>query len=422
VGDYIYEYGSDPTSYGNNGTGAGSTTALGRVVVPANNIVSLADYRARYAEYRSGVNLQALHAKMPWITIWDDHEFANNAYVNGAENHNNKVLGQGDWVTRKNIAARVYHEWTPIRTPDVNNLLKIYRRFDFGGLLTLHMIDTRNKGRDRQYDNFGDAKGGVSRYLAGITPNGSGVRPDASRQMISNEQQSWLTSGITASTATWQFLGNHNIMARMRIPLSVQLAFQTGNLTTVSTAITAYLTAKGTKAALGAGALTPAQTALLDPATNPTLPFNLDSWDGYPANRDASLTSIKTSGKRLVVLSGDSHNSWFTNLTTLAGVKVGVEFAGTSVTYSGFEGVGLGALASSLDGSISATGAYGSGLGLIDDLNYTDSTRRGYVALTVTAANVKGDCDYVDTVESTTYFASIGKTVTVTASGAVSYA
>ncbi|MEI7480175.1 MAG: alkaline phosphatase D family protein, partial [bacterium] len=115
--------------------------ALGRVTVPANDMVSLSDYRARYALYRSDPNLQALHAKMPWITIWDDHEFANNAYVGGAENHN--PLTQGDWLARKAIAAKVYHEWMPIRTPDTANLLKIYRSFDFGNLLSLHMLDTR---------------------------------------------------------------------------------------------------------------------------------------------------------------------------------------------------------------------------------------------------------------------------------------
>lgn len=89
-------------------------------------------------------------------------------------------------------------------------------------------------------------------------------------------------------------------------------------------------------------ALTPAQTALLDPARNPRLPYNLDSWDGYQANREAILQTVKLLNKKLVVLSGDSHNGWFTNLTTLAGEKVGVEFAGTSVSSPGFESAGLG--------------------------------------------------------------------------------
>ena len=414
LGDYIYEYGSDPKQYGN------SSIPGNRVTSPSNDIVTMNDYRTRYALYRSDLNLQAAHARMPWITVWDDHEFANNSYVNGAENHNPAT--QGDWVTRKNIAAQVYHEWMPIRTPDAANLLKIYRRFDFGSLFTLHMLDTRIEGRDRQYDNFGDADGGIARYLAGLTPNAGGVRPDASRQMMSAEQQNWLTAGMGASGATWQVLGNQTIMGRMWFPASVLTAFG-GSPAGVPAAITAYLAAKATRAAGGAAALTPAQSALLNPATNPRLPYNLDSWDGYPAQREAILQAAKARGKRLVTLSGDSHDGWFNNLTSLAGEKIGVEFAGTSVTSTGFEGAGLGSLASSIDGSALmpqlGNAAVGAGLGLIDDVAYCDTQRRGYLAMTVTAAALKGEYVFVSDVKQPTYTASVGRTVTIaaTASG-----
>jgi alkaline phosphatase D len=393
--------------------------------VPANDIVSLADYRARYAQYRSDANLRDLHAKMPWITVWDDHEFTNDAYVGGAENHNPAT--QGDWNTRKNIAAFVYHEWMPIRTPDSTNLLKIYRSFNFGNLFSLHMIDTRIEGRDRQYDSFGDADGGVGRYIAGITPTASGVLPDASRRMMSAEQQTWLTNQLNSSGATWQFLGNQDIMARMWIPFSVAQFFSGANAnpTLGLAAIQTYLTAKATRAAAGAATLTPAQSALLSPTTNPRLPYNLDAWDGYPAQREAILQTVRAQNKRLVVLSGDSHNGWFTNLTTLAGQKVGVEFATPGVTSTGFESAGLGGLASSLDGSALTpqlgNAAIGAGLGLIDDLNYADTIRRGYLLITVSTQNVKTEYVYVSTVKSTTYTASVGRTVTVMADGAVSY-
>ena len=165
--------------------------------------------------------------------------------------------------------------------------------------------------------------------------------------MISATQQSWLASGLAASTATWQVLGNQDIMGRMWIPASVLNAQTTAgaaptpaNLQAVQTAITDYLTAKATRAQAGAGALTPTQTALLNTTVNPRLPYNLDAWDGYPINREAVLQTAKAQGKRLVVLSGDSHNAWFNNLTTLAGEKVGVEFAGSSVTSPGFESAG----------------------------------------------------------------------------------
>ena len=127
-----------------------------------------------------------------------------------------------------------------------------------------------------------------------------------------------------------------------------------------------------------------------------------------------------------MVLSGDLHNGWFTSLTTRAGEKVGVEFTTPSVTATGFEGVGLAGLGSSLDGSALVpqlgAAAVGAGLGLIGDLNCADTVRRGYVMMTVTAAAVKGEYVHVSTVKSTTYTAAVGKTVTVAAAGSVTIA
>lgn len=421
LGDYIYEYGAGVNQYGNT-----NAAALGRVVVPATDIVSLADYRARYAQYRSDPNLQAVHAKMPFITVWDDHEFANNAYVGGAENH--KVATQGDWNQRKAIASKAYHEWLPIRTPDPANLLKIYRSFDFGNLFSLHMLDTRIEGRDQQYDSFGDADGGIGRYITAITPNAGGVTTDSARKMISSTQQTWLASQMNASRATWQIVGNQDIMAKMWIPFSVAQYFggATANPTLGAAAIQTYLAAKAKRAAAGAATLNANEAALLNPSQNPRLPFNLDSWDGYPSQREAILQTVKAQGKKLVVLSGDSHNGWFTSLTTLSGERVGFEYAGASVTSTGFESAGLGGLASSLDGSALVpqlgNAAIGAGLGLIDDLNYSDTIRRGYLIMTVTPTAVKGEYVYVSTVKTTAYTTLVGRTITVNATGGVTYA
>ncbi|MCX7242082.1 MAG: alkaline phosphatase D family protein [Burkholderiales bacterium] len=414
LGDYIYEYGSDPAKFGNS-----AAVALGRVTVPSNDIVSLDDYRTRYALYRTDPSLKALHASMPWITVWDDHEFANNAWVDGAENHNS--VTQGAWSARKATAARAYHEWMPIRVQDPANLLKIYRRFDFGTIFTLHMVDTRIEGRAKQYDAYGDADGGITRYATALTS-----LADANHPMMSSTQQAWLTSGMAASKATWQVMGNQDIMARMWFPASVLQAQADAtasptpaNQQAVLTSISAFLTAKATPAA----SRTPTQVALVSTTTNPRLPYNLDSWDGYPIQRETILQTIKAQGNKFVTLSGDSHNAWFTNVTTLAGVKVGVEFAGTSVTSPGFESAGLGGLASALDGTAVVPGGFGMGMGLVDDLNYADTIRRGYLLMTVTAATLKGEYVFVDTIKSTTYAATTGKTVIVSAADmSVSYA
>ena len=409
LGDYIYEYGSDAAKFGNTDattTPAGTAASLGRVVTPSNDIASLTDYRTRYALYRSDSNLQDLHAKMPWITVWDDHEFANNAYMTGAQNHDSAT--QGDWATRKAIAAKVYHEWMPIRTPDASNLLKIYRKFDFGKLFTLHMVDTRIEGRTKQvYGWYGDPFDAKVQpyawadYSAGLTPVG-GVYPDAANKMMSDTQFSWLTGNISTSTTTWQIMGNQDIMAKLWYPASVVAANSQG-ATAFQTAIGTYLTKK---------AGNPANTA-----SDVKVPINMDSWDGYPINRETLLQTIRATGKKLVVLSGDSHNAWFNDLRTLDGAnKVGVEFATSSVTAPGYESAGLGELAAYIDGSAVAAGVNGTRAGLIDDVNYVDTKKRGYLLMTVTDANVKGEFVFVDTVRSTAYTARVGKTVTVLAS------
>ena len=66
LGDYIYEHG--PGTYGDK--------KLARKHVPSKEIVSLVDYRSRYAQYRMDPQLQALHKSVPFISVWDDHEIA----------------------------------------------------------------------------------------------------------------------------------------------------------------------------------------------------------------------------------------------------------------------------------------------------------------------------------------------------------
>ena len=409
LGDYIYEYGSDPAKFGNTDAPpppAGTAVSLGRVVSPTNDIVSLSDYRTRYALYRSDPNLQALHAKMPWITVWDDHEFTNNAYATGAQNHNTAT--QGDWATRKATAAKVYHEWMPIRTPDVNDLFKIYRKFDFGTLFSLHMVDTRIEGRTKQvYGWYGDPLEPTIQpyawadYTAGLTPVG-GVYPDAANKMMSDTQFTWLTGNIAAATTTWQIMGNQDIMAKLWYPAPVVAAFAVSPAA-FQTAMMSYLTLKATNPTAAAAV--------------PKVPINMDSWDGYPIYRETLLQTIRATGKKFVTLSGDSHNAWFNDLRTLNGAtKVGVEFATTSVTAPGYESAGLADLAPYIDGSALAGGANASRAGLIDDVNYVETKRRGYLLMTVTATNVKGEYVFVDNVRSKTYTASVGKTVTVNTS------
>ncbi|EGF30301.1 Alkaline phosphatase [Oxalobacteraceae bacterium IMCC9480] len=375
LGDYIYEYkdGVYPPA---------ASAVAARVSAPANEVVTQADYRARHALHKADPYAKALHARMPMIAIWDDHEFANNAWMDGAENHN--PVTQGPWAARKAAASATYHEWMPIRSPDAGNLLKIYRSFDFGNLLSLHMLDTRIIGREHQPDRTVDASGSDVADPA-FLPYAFNTK----KQLLGTTQQAWLDTQMSASTATWQILGNQTVMGRIKIAASVLAA----NLSVAS--VTAYLTAKATPVALQ----TPTQKDLLNPAKNPKISYTFDNWEGYPDARDAVLASaakLKTAGKKFAVLSGDSHNAWFNKLTLADGTQVGAEFAGMAVTSSGFESFFPPAAFPpvTLAATIKA---------LVDDISYIDTSRRGYMLVTLTPAQVKTDYVYVSTVTSSSY-------------------
>ena len=144
LGDYLYEYGAD-------GYATEDAKRLNRVVDPITEIVSLDDYRKRHALYKTDEDLQLLHSKKPMIPVWDDHEFANDSWKNGAENH---TYDEGYFSTRKANALKAYYEWMPIR--ESNSKLKIWRKFEIGSLFQLLMLDTRSIYRDKQLnlDNY----------------------------------------------------------------------------------------------------------------------------------------------------------------------------------------------------------------------------------------------------------------------------
>ncbi|WP_407804134.1 alkaline phosphatase D family protein, partial [Staphylococcus aureus] len=86
-------------------------------------------------------DLAALHLKLPFITTWDDHESADNAYRDGAENHTPGV--EGDWADRKANSAKAYFEWMPVRPSGNGSSVQLYRRFRFGNLAEISMLDLR---------------------------------------------------------------------------------------------------------------------------------------------------------------------------------------------------------------------------------------------------------------------------------------
>ncbi|MCM8566753.1 alkaline phosphatase D family protein [Thauera linaloolentis] len=394
LGDYIYEY--EVGGYADE-----NAATLGRVSVPAGELLALADYRLRHAQYKSDPDAQRLHAAMPMIAVWDDHEIANDTYKDGAENHD---ADEGRFGARRDAALQAYHEWMPIRTGAMHD--HIYRRFDFGRLVSLHMLDTRVVGRDKQVSlgALAGLEGAAEQALA------YGEFTSPSRQLLGAEQFAWLQSQLASSGANWQVFGQQVLMGRMEVPASVLAALNPENISPEAQAagmqaIAAYLEAKAKQ---DAGlVLAPAEAALLDPQQNPRLGYNLDAWDGYIAAREAVLATAHQLGKRVVSLAGDTHNAWHSDLTlkgladpALAGVKVGEEFATTSISSPGFEATLSALPAAQLEQIFTA---------IIDDLKWVDASRRGYLKMHFTADEARGEWVFVDTVISRDYTAETGR-------------
>jgi alkaline phosphatase D len=295
LGDYIYEYANG--EYGPEGF-AGEVRAHD----PAGEIFSLGDYRRRHACYKTDPDLQALHARHPFICTWDDHETANNAWADGAENHTEGE--EGEWAKRKADGIRAYFEWMPVReqrrTREEGEVRRIYRRFSFGRLMDLFMLDLR------QYRSEQPA-----------SPLDSAAINDPSRTIAGDIQMEWLRDELATSEAQWKFCGN-----------SVQIA----PVILVPALVPAQL--KPLLAVFGL----PADLAV------PT-PTNVDSWDGYAADRQAVLATVAgaDTGRpvdNVVFLTGDIHSTWACDVPANPAAyhplnqnnSIATEFVVTSVT------------------------------------------------------------------------------------------
>lgn len=446
TGDYIYEY--------KTGKYVSPTGSPIRVFEPTHEIVTLEDYRRRYAQYRTDGYLQELHRIVPWIVIWDDHEVANDTYKAGAENHSDD---EGDFVERKAAALQAYYEWLPIRLQNPNDLAQAYRSFDFGDLASLHVIESRLLARD-------ESAAGKQNQLALITdPNElaaamadlTATLSDPSRKLIGDTQFAWLQNEMSTSMATWQVLGNETIMAQMKVPQSI-LLFQLdatdfaaiGALVqtyaavkaqmpggtddaTIKAAVDAALPDSITQALMLAG-MTQEQAAasvdskiemLTNLESETKIAYNLDAWDGYPFEQLAVMAlayqlhqSKSAAGldSNLVVLTGDSHNSWANNLrydevdmTTYQATgnqyPVGVEFAVTSVSSVGLEKeledllVGAGIITEEQFDPSLFEGMFNY---YIDDNQFFNMRNRGYAVVTFTKDEATAEYRFIEDVLS----------------------
>lgn len=370
LGDYIYEYGA-------GGYASEDAAALGREPSKGTECITLDDYRKRYAQYRQDADLQALHAKLPMIAVWDDHELANDTWKNGAENHQDD---EGSFIDRRAAAAAAWTEWLPVRENTFSNML-IYRQFSFGNLVNLMMLDTRLVGRDKPLDYF-SLSAPTMEAIGGLVAQSRSV----DRELLGTEQLAWLMKEFNTHDAKWNVLGQQVLMSRMELPSSVMTAMfqlftsteekKTEALLAVNTAITGYLA---------------------DPSADPiSLPYNLDAWDGYYVEREKVYQLAKASSGNFVCLAGDTHNAWASELKDVSNNPIGVEFATSSVSSPGLEEY------LALDPVAIAQMEY-TLPHLVSELKWADIKQRGFMRVTFTADAAQSTWYLVSTIKDKKY-------------------
>ncbi|WP_425228333.1 alkaline phosphatase D family protein [Sphingomonas sp.] len=347
LGDYIYEYGQE-------GYGGTIGNRIGRHVDPPHEIVTLADYRRRHAHYKRDPDLQALHARAAMIAVWDDHESANDSWTGGAENH--QPATEGSWAARKAAAMQAYFEWMPIRDPVPGQpWAAINRSFRFGDLATLAMVETRLLARSEQTEVETHREPAFfAAELARLA--------DPSREMLGEGQRRWLEGELTRSVRAgepWQLLGNQVVMAKIA-GVAIDPAKVPENY---------RAQVEAAQASYAAG-----------------LPFQPDSWGGYPAARERLYATFRRAGSRPVVLSGDSHAHWANRLLNAGGTPVAAEFATTAITSpslgDAMPEVPVGQLLADAN----------------EEVLWCDQRAKGYILLTLTHERARAEYRAVSTV------------------------
>ena len=343
LGDYLYEYG--------NGT-FGDGAALGRIPEPDAEILTLDDYRTRHAQYRRDPDLQECHRQHPFICIWDDHEVANDAWRDGAENH--QPTTEGGWTERRRAALQAWFEWLPVRDPGGlrERSGRIFREFRFGELASLTLLDTRLHGRDQQAPPILDPVSGGLLVPPEALPQVLAQIEEPARQLLGEDQENWLYERLEASMAQgvrWRLLGQQVMMGHLRQPI---------------------------------------------PELGLAVPINTDQWDGYPAARARLLSFVRDRViDNVVVLTGDIHSSWAQDIpldpfdgsydAATGRGSLAVEFVTPAVTSEGIPE----AYAPQLEALLRAAPS---------PLKYVDLSRRGYLVLDVTPGAVQADWFHLD--------------------------
>ncbi|MBB5641731.1 alkaline phosphatase D family protein [Cryobacterium roopkundense] len=330
LGDYLYEYA--PGEYQ-------ARDVVVRPHDPAIEMTTLEHYRRRHAQYKQDPDLQALHAAVGFIVTWDDHEFANDAWSGGAENHTEGV--EGAWSARQAASQQAYAEWMPVRFEPRGQL---YRRFSFGTLASVSMLDLRTY-RSQQAASVADP---------------SVSSPE--RTITGAAQMDWLLDGLSAATTQWKLVGNPVMITPVRFPSTLSAA-QIG----------------GAQKLLGA-------------TTIDGVPYNVDQWDGYTADRSRVVGHLRDHAiVDAVFLTGDIHSGWACDVPAdpltypTTGASVAAELVCTSVTSDNLDdilGVPAGTASVAVEEAFKIANPH---------VKYLDFDSHGYSVLDITPAAVTMD-------------------------------
>ncbi len=262
LGDYIYEY-------------EGKENRVRKHT--GKEIVSLDDYRNRYAQYRSDSMLRDIHAHCPWLVVWDDHEFDNN-YA-GDISEESSVTKQ-EFLERRANAYQAYYESMPLRATSLPTgpSMSLYRRLSFGQLAEFNLLDTRQYRSDQ--------------------PNGDGNKPlegavfDGNATLLGSAQEGWLHAGLLRSKSKWNILAQQVMMARV------------------------------------------------DRAIGEDKKYSMDQWSGYDVPRRRLLHFLSSRRvPNPIVITGDIHSNWVNDLKVdfdrEDAATVATEFVGTSISSGG---------------------------------------------------------------------------------------
>ena len=354
LGDYFYEYA--------RGTYPDAKEGLAERLLPVDEAVTLAGYRERFSTYRNDPDLQRLHQLYPVITMWDDHEVANDSWKDGAENHQSET--EGAYAVRETVSEKVYREWLPVSEA-------YWAQYEIGKLATLFRLETRHVARDKPFDLGDLMKGKRGPELeAALTAFRDGAWRDPNRTLMGAEQEAWLASSLKASTKAgkpWQVLAQQIIMG--------QTGFGKELIGGMS---------KDVDPAMRGRILAAAR------AQQSGVPYAMDMWSGYPAARERLYQSALAADANLLVLAGDSHNAWAFDHDH-QGERVGVEMAGQSVTSPGFEHYLGWVKPDALARDVMAASPM---------LKWCDTSQRGYLALELTPKAATGEWRFLETIRA----------------------